>query len=107
MLMVRKSYERALQESKISRIAELKSLKQIIPNIVDHLGSTIENVGLELDEMPLFAKGFEMTLEKGMTFALEPKFVFDQGAVGIENTFALAENGVEKLNDFREDIICI
>jgi Xaa-Pro aminopeptidase len=62
-------------------------------------------VGLELDEMPVFAKGFEMILKPGMTFALEPKFVFDQGAVGIENTFLLTQNGVEKLNDFKENII--
>lgn len=62
-------------------------------------------VGLELDEMPVFAEGFDMVLEEGMTFALEPKFVFDRGVVGIENTFALTENGVEKLNDFRENIV--
>lgn len=62
-------------------------------------------VGLELDELPVFAKGVEMILAEGMTFALEPKFVFETGAVGIENTFALTQNGVEKLNEFREDII--
>lgn len=64
-------------------------------------------VGLELDELPVFAKGLDLKLEEGMTFALEPKFVFDTGAVGIENTFVLKKNGVEKLNDFKEEIVYI
>ncbi len=55
-------------------------------------------VGLELDELPVLAKGLDMILQPGMVFAIEPKFVFPgEGAVGIENTFALTENGVEKL----------
>lgn len=53
-------------------------------------------VGLEMDEQPVFAKGFDMPLRPGMTFALEPKFVFKQGAVGVENTFVLNESGAEK-----------
>lgn len=64
-------------------------------------------VGLELDEFPIFAKGFEINLEKGMTFALEPKFVFEQGAVGIENTFAVTSSGIEKLTKFGEEICYI
>ncbi|MCK5096465.1 MAG: aminopeptidase P family protein [Desulfobacteraceae bacterium] len=62
-------------------------------------------VGLELDEFPVFAKGLSMKLKKGMTFALEPKFVFPDGAVGIENTFVLRDSRVEKLTLFDENII--
>ncbi|MBV5316344.1 MAG: aminopeptidase P family protein [Desulfobulbaceae bacterium] len=54
-------------------------------------------VGLELDEYPIFAKGVKMPLAIGMTFALEPKFVFPEGAVGIENTYALTADGVQVL----------
>lgn len=54
-------------------------------------------VGLELDEYPIFAKGVKMPLAVGMTFALEPKFVFPQGAIGIENTYALTGDGVQVL----------
>jgi len=54
-------------------------------------------VGLELDEYPIFAKGVKMPLAVGMTFALEPKFVFPQGAIGIENTYALTADGVQVL----------
>lgn len=62
-------------------------------------------VGLELDEYPIFAKGVKMPLVAGMTFALEPKFVFAEGAIGTENTFVLTENGPQALTRAPEDII--
>ncbi|HWR38796.1 MAG TPA: Xaa-Pro peptidase family protein, partial [Patescibacteria group bacterium] len=55
-------------------------------------------VGLELDELPILAKGLTMPLLPGMTFALEPKFVFPEGAVGIENTYLMTDNGPERLS---------
>lgn len=62
-------------------------------------------VGLELDEYPIFAKGVKMPLAAGMTFALEPKFVFAEGAIGIENTYALTDTGVKVLTHAPEEII--
>jgi len=62
-------------------------------------------VGLELDEFPVFAGGLSRKLENGMTFALEPKFVFPDGVVGIENTFVLRDDRVEKLTLFNENVI--
>ena len=64
-------------------------------------------VGLELDEYPIFAKGMKMSLAPGMTFALEPKFVFPEGAIGIENTYALKADGVEVLTHAPQDILVI
>ena len=41
-----------------------------------------------------------------MTFAFEPKFVVaGVGAVGIENTYLVTENGVEKLTEWNEEIV--
>jgi Xaa-Pro aminopeptidase len=55
-------------------------------------------VGIELDEMPVIARGFKLTLEKGMVFALEPKFIFPEaGTVGIEDTFAVGADKLEQL----------
>lgn len=62
-------------------------------------------VGLELDEYPIFAKGVKMLLVQGMTFALEPKFVFAEGAIGTENTFVLRDNGPQVLTHAPEAII--
>ncbi len=64
-------------------------------------------VGLELDEMPVFAAGLKIDLAEGMTFAMEPKFVFEDGAVGIENTYVVTRNGSECLNHAPMEIIHI
>ncbi|HEY6106842.1 MAG TPA: Xaa-Pro peptidase family protein [Anaeromyxobacteraceae bacterium] len=55
-------------------------------------------VGLELDELPVLAPGFEVPLVAGQVVAVEPKFVFPGlGAVGVENTWVVAAGGGEKL----------
>jgi Xaa-Pro aminopeptidase len=55
-------------------------------------------VGLELDEPPVLAPGFEAPLQAGQVVAVEPKFVFPGlGAVGVENTWVVAAGGGEKL----------
>lgn len=61
-------------------------------------------IGLELDEWPIFAKGFKMPLVPGMTFALEPKFIFPEGCIGTENSFVMTENGPESLSITPEEI---
>ena len=63
-------------------------------------------VGIETDELPFIAKGSRTILAPGMTFALEPKFVFpSDGAVGLENTYLVTETGFEKLTLMDEGII--
>jgi Xaa-Pro aminopeptidase len=55
-------------------------------------------IGLELNELPFIAQGQSDPLEKGMTFAQEPKIVFPgEGSVGIENTVVVTEKGYEIL----------
>jgi Xaa-Pro aminopeptidase len=70
-------------------------------NKVKFLG---HGIGLELDEWPILAKGFEMPIVPGMTFAMEPKFVFPEGAIGIENSFVMTEKGPERMSSI-PDII--
>lgn len=55
--------------------------------------------GVELDEYPFIARGFnDYQLQERMTFAFEPKAVFTGlGAVGIENTFWVARDGLKHL----------
>lgn len=55
-------------------------------------------VGLETDEMPVFAPGLKTPIVPGMVFALEPKFVFEEGAIGTESTYVMTENGPECLS---------
>jgi Xaa-Pro dipeptidase len=62
-------------------------------------------LGLELDELPVIAKNYHVTLQAGMVLAMEPKFVFPgEGTVGVEDTFVLTENGLEQLNDLDDAI---
>lgn len=63
-------------------------------------------VGLQINELPVLTARSEEILLPGMTFALEPKFVIPgTGAVGIENTLLVTENGLEKITLFPEEII--
>ncbi|MHB8156351.1 MAG: M24 family metallopeptidase [Desulfocucumaceae bacterium] len=64
-------------------------------------------VGIELDELPVLARGFKTPLENGMVIALEPKFVFPDGAAGIENTFVVRDNGLEAITLFDDNIVYI
>lgn len=62
-------------------------------------------LGLELDELPVIARGLDIPLEEGMVFALEPKFIFPgEGTVGIEDTFMVGCNHLDQLTSFNEDI---
>ena len=55
-------------------------------------------VGVELDEWPVLADGFAEPLVSGVVIAVEPKMVFPgTGAVGIEDEFAVTEDGVERI----------
>lgn len=64
-------------------------------------------IGIEIDEYPFIARGFhDMRLEPGMAFAFEPKLVFPgEGAVGIENSFYIADDGSLKQLTFSDEKI--
>ena len=62
-------------------------------------------VGIEINEQPVLAPRSRDVLEAGMVFALEPKFVIPGvGPVGIENTFLVTDDGVERLTNCEEEI---
>lgn len=63
-------------------------------------------IGIQINELPVLTPRSKEELQPNMVFALEPKFVIPEvGAVGIENSFLVTENGLEKLTHFPEDII--
>jgi Xaa-Pro dipeptidase len=65
-------------------------------------------VGLELDELPVLAPGFDEPLRPGETVAVEPKFVLPGlGAVGIENTWVVTEGGGERLTDLEDAVVSV
>lgn len=66
-------------------------------------------VGVELDEYPFIAKGFnDHALQENMTFAFEPKVVFPGlGAVGVENTFWVGKEGLKHLTFSNQEFIIL
>lgn len=63
-------------------------------------------IGIQINELPVLTPRSKEVLAPNMVFALEPKFVIPGvGAVGIENSFLVTENGIEKLTLFKEEII--
>ncbi|MCZ7661784.1 MAG: Xaa-Pro peptidase family protein [Thermoleophilia bacterium] len=65
------------------------------PKQVSFIG---HGIGLEVDELPVIARGVEAVLEEGQVIALEPKLVFpDEGAVGIEDSFVVGPTALEPI----------
>lgn len=66
-------------------------------------------LGIEIDEYPFIAKGFkDQRFEIGMAWAFEPKLIFpDEGAVGIENTFYLSNDGLKQLTRTDDALIVL
>lgn len=66
-------------------------------------------IGVEIDEYPFIARGFDkMPLEVGMAFAFEPKVVFPgEGAIGIENTFYLSNEGLKRLTHSSDELVIL
>ena len=63
-------------------------------------------IGLELGEFPYLAEGHDYPLAEGMVFSLEPKVVFPgEGAIGMENTVVVTEDGCEVLTPVPEGIV--
>lgn len=62
-------------------------------------------IGIELNELPVVNSKSKDILESNMTIALEPKFVIPHvGAVGVENTYIVTDNGLENITCFPEEI---
>ncbi len=77
------------------RIAESKGLATPYLGAPGHKVTFIgHGIGLEIVEPAFIAKNRKEPLEAGMTFALEPKMVFEnEFAAGVESVFAVTETG--------------
>ncbi len=71
------------------------------------VGFVGHGIGIEVDEWPFIARGFDdQLLEENMTFAFEPKAVFPGlGAVGVENSWRVAADGVKRLTYSDESLL--
>ena len=71
-----------------------ENLMGMLPDKSHFLG---HSVGLELDETPVIANGFNRPLCLGGTMAIEPKVIYHDGCIGTEDTFVRTKDGMECL----------
>ncbi|MBP7867407.1 MAG: aminopeptidase P family protein [Acidobacteria bacterium] len=64
-------------------------------------------IGLEIDEFPALARRFTDPLAAGMVIAVEPKVVFEDGAVGVEDTFVVTAAGAEPVTVMQRGIVTV
>ncbi len=65
-------------------------------------------IGLEIDEYPLIAPGFQQEFEENMVFAFEPKLVFpDKGVIGVEDDYLVTGTGVERLTTYDDRVLTV
>ena len=74
-----------------SEMGHSENLMGIMPHQASFLG---HSVGLELDETPVVASGFDRPLPRGGTMAIEPKVIHPEGAIGIEDTWVRLDDGM-------------
>lgn len=55
------------------------------------------SIGLHLDETPVVARGFARPLPIGGTMAIEPKVIYPDGVIGVEDSWARSGEGMECL----------
>ncbi|UWG95351.1 Xaa-Pro peptidase family protein [Dehalobacter sp. DCM] len=65
-------------------------------------------IGLNVDELPVIANGFDLPLQQNMVIALEPKKgIQNVGMVGVEDTYTVTPNGGNCLTGGGSDIIIV
>ncbi|MBD5248450.1 MAG: aminopeptidase P family protein [Barnesiella sp.] len=88
------------------RIACEAGLEEYFMGHRQHAGFVGHGVGIEINELPVIAPRSRDILEAGNVIALEPKFVIPgTGAVGIENTYVVEENGMRCLTNAPTEIL--
>ena len=65
-------------------------------------------VGITINELPVLSPRSKDILEENNIIAIEPKFVIDKvGAVGVENTYRVGADGLERLTVCREELVSL
>jgi Xaa-Pro aminopeptidase len=72
----------------------------------DRIAFIGHGIGIELDELPVLARGVESRLEAGQVVAVEPKLVFPGvGMVGVEDSHFMTEAGAEVFTKTKYDTL--
>ena len=98
---------KSLYEKAIEIVTE-EGLEHLFMGHRQKAGFIGHGVGIEINETPVIAPRSRDILSVGNVIALEPKFVIPGiGAVGIENTYIVTENGMDCVTHAPEEIISL
>jgi len=65
-------------------------------------------IGLEVDETPVIAQGFDEQIRESNVLAVEPKFFLEGlGGAGLENTYIVGKDGGENISPLPEAILAV
>lgn len=93
----------AFAEEEFGKKARLENLGGIGEDRVQFIG---HGIGIELDELPVVARGVYSKIEEGQVVALEPKLVFPKvGMVGVEDSHFISDMGAEAVTKTRFDTV--
>lgn len=96
---------KALYEMAMEMVKE-RGLERYFMGHRQHAGFIGHGVGIEINEFPVLAPRSRDVLCKHNVIALEPKFVIPgTGAVGIESTYVVTDNGAESITNAPVEII--
>ena len=85
----------ALGSKMATEMGHAEHLMGMQPDQARFLGHSI---GLELDEAPVIAAGFDRPLPVGGTMAIEPKVIHPDGAIGVEDCWVRTNEGLSCLS---------
>lgn len=86
------------------QIVRTNGLCEHFMGMMRQVGFVGHGAGLEVDEWPIIGPSSDMALAEGMVIAVEPKFVFPDGPIGLENTFVVRKEGLEPLVEMDDGI---
>lgn len=103
--MMKPGVEAKALYAKAAEMAREAGLESSFMGHRSHAGFVGHGVGIEINELPVISPRSRDILENGNVIAVEPKFVIPGiGAVGIENTYVVTDDGGRLLTDAPEDI---
>jgi Xaa-Pro aminopeptidase len=88
------------------RIADRHGLSNCFMGLSQKAKFVGHGIGLVINELPVLANKAKDVLQENMTIAVEPKFIINGvGAVGVEDTFIVHKNGMERITSSPQEII--
>lgn len=96
-----------LYDLAVSKATEMGYAEYFMGYGEGHVGFIAHGIGLEIDEIPVISRGNPAILEAGMVLALEPRTIFPDGGVGMEDTCVVTPQGLQSITYSAEEIVVV